>query len=250
MPPKRSATSEKSAAKKRAATKAEPPTAEGVVTNLRKLASTATRDGMARFGIPSDNALGVTMADMKQLAKRLGKNHALAADLWKSGWYEARMLASLIDAPAQVTPAQMDRWRRDFDNWAICDTVCFHLFDRTPHAFRKIAQWRNERDEFGRRAAFALLACVALHDKQAADEPFVEGLMYISEAATDERNFVKKAVNWALRAIGGRNESLHAAAMVLARGLAESPDPTARWNGKDALRELTRKKSRRASGKK
>lgn len=213
-----------------------------VIAELRALATDATRDGMSRFGIPSDNAFGVTMGDVKQLAKRLGKNHALAGELWKSGWYEARMLASLIDDPRQVTPAQMDRWCRDFDNWAICDTVCFNLFDRTPHAFRKIAEWRNEQSEFGRRAAFALLACVALHDKQAPDEPFAEGLIFVREAATDERNFVKKAVNWALRAIGGRSASLHAAALALARTLAESTDVTARWIGKDAVRELGKKK--------
>lgn len=246
MRPKESASSVKPSAKKKgAAAKGDSPTAEEVIAELRTLATTETRDGMSRFGIPSDNAFGVTMADMKQLAKRLGKNHVLAGALWKSGWYEARMLAALIDDPAKVTPAQMDRWCRDFDNWAICDTVCFALFDRTPHAFRKIAQWCNERDEFGKRAAFALLASVALHDKKAPDEPFVEGLMFVNEASSDGRNFVKKAVNWALRAIGGRNSSLHGAAMSLARTLAESPDPTARWIGRDALRELTKKKPRR-----
>ena len=152
----------------------------------------------------------------------------------------ARMLASLIDDPAQVTPAQMDRWRRDFDNWAICDTVCFHLFDRTPHAFRKIAQWRKDRDEFGRRAAFALLACVALHDKKAPDRQFLDVLPLIESAAPDGRNFVKKGVSWALRGIGHRNAVLHAAAVELAGALAKSAEQAARWVGKDALRDLNR----------
>ena len=157
------------------------------------------------------------------LAKRLGRNHELAAALWDTGWYEARMLTSFVDEPARVTPAQMDRWCRDFDNWAICDTVCFHLFDRTPHAWAKVAQWRDRRDEFVKRAAFALLWSLTVHDKRADDEPFAEGLPLIERAATDERNFVKKAVNMALRAIGKRNPALNAAAVTVARRLADSP---------------------------
>jgi 3-methyladenine DNA glycosylase AlkD len=133
----------------------------------------------------------------------------------------------------------MDRWCRDFDNWGICDTLCFHLFDRTPHAWRKVTQWSNHEAEFVKRAASALLACLALHDKQASDELFVEGLVLIERAATDERNFVKKGVNWALRAIGRRNPALHTAGLAVARGLAVSTMPAARWVGKDAVRDLT-----------
>jgi 3-methyladenine DNA glycosylase AlkD len=221
------------------------PSADEVIAELRSLATKKTRDGMARFAIPSDNAFGVTMSDMRGLAKRLGRNHSLAADLWESGWYEARMLATLIDDPAKVTPAQMDKWRRDFDNWAICDTACFALFDRTPHAFKKVRQWRTERSEFGKRGAFALLACLALHDKETDDEPFAEGLLFIEEASTDERNFVKKAVNWALRAIGGRSPPLRDAATDLARTLAGSENATARWIGKDALRAFAKKAEKR-----
>jgi 3-methyladenine DNA glycosylase AlkD len=194
---------------------------------------------MARYGIPSDNAFGVTMANMKVLAKRLGRNHELAAALWETGWYEARMLTSFVDEPGRVTPAQMDRWCRDFDNWGICDTVCFHLFDRTPHAWQKVAQWSDGRQEFVKRAAFALLWGLTVHDKHAGDAPFVRGLIFVERAATDERHFVKKAVNMALRAIGKRNPALNAAAVAAARRLADSPGAAPRWVGKDALRELT-----------
>ena len=206
---------------------------------LERHSSKRTREGMARYAIPSDKAFGVTMADVKALAKRLGHNHELAAALWNTGWYEARMLASLVDEPARVTPAQMERWCRDFDNWAICDTACFALFDRTPHAWAKVAQWSASRDEFVKRAAFALLWGLTVHDKQARDTPFGRGLLLIERAATDERHFVKKAVNMALRATGKRNRELNAAAVAVARRLAGSPQAAARWVGKDALRELT-----------
>lgn len=206
---------------------------------LKRHSSKKTRDGMARYAIPSDNAFGVTMGNMKVLAKRLGRNHELAAALWDTGVYEARMLASLIDEPALVTPAQMDCWCRDFDNWAICDTLCFALFDRTPHAWTKVAQWRNRREEFAKRAAFALLWSLTVHDKMAKDEQFNQGLLFIEHAANDERHFVKKAVNMALRAIGKRNLALNAAAVAVARRLAASTEAAPRWVGKDALRELT-----------
>lgn len=206
---------------------------------LKDHATKATRDGMARFAIPSDKAFGVSMTNMQVLAKRLGRNHELAAALWDTGWYEARMLATMVDDPARVTPAQMERWCRDFDNWAIVDTACFKLFDRTPHAWAKVAQWSDKRGEFQRRASFALLWSLSVHDKDAGDEPFLEGLRLIERAATDERNFVKKAVNMALRAIGKRSPALNAAAVTLAQRLAASPDAAACWVGKDALRELT-----------
>jgi 3-methyladenine DNA glycosylase AlkD len=218
-----------------------------VLASLKQRSKKQIREEMGpRYGVHTDKAFGVSMADMKQVAKRLGRSHALAAALWDTGWYEARMVASLIDEPARVTPAQMDRWCRDFDNWGICDTACFFLFDRTPHAFAKVAQWSGRRDEFVRRAAFALLACLALHDKAAGSESFMRCLPLIEEAASDDRNFVKKSVNWALRAIGRRNAGLNAAAVAVARRLSSSPDAAARWVGRDALRELTR--PRRARG--
>ena len=208
--------------------------------DLKRRGSKRNVEGMARYGIRARKVFGVPMAAMKDLAKRFGANHELAAALWATGWHEARILAAFVDEPERVTSAQMDRWCRDFDNWAICDTVCFHLFDRTPHAFRKVAQWSRRREEFVKRAAFALLASVALHDKHTSDEQFARCLPLIERAAGDERNFVKKGVSWGLRGLGRRSPDLHAAAVALAQRLSASPEPAARWVGKDALRDLTR----------
>jgi 3-methyladenine DNA glycosylase AlkD len=206
---------------------------------LKRHGAKKIRDEMApRYGVHTDKAFGVAMADMLKLAKRLGRNHELAAALWDTGWYEARMVASCIDEPERVTAAQMDRWCDDFDNWGICDTVCFKLFDRTPHAWRKVAQWSRRREEFVKRAAFALLASLALHDKDSGDQPFANALLLVERAADDDRNFVKKAVNWALRSIGERNPALNAAALAVAQRLSASPQPAPRWVGKDALRQL------------
>jgi 3-methyladenine DNA glycosylase AlkD len=212
---------------------------QSIVSWLKRHGTKANREGMARYAIPSDNAFGVSVGTLRQYAKRLGPDHELAAALWRTGWYEARMLAAFVDEPARVTPAQMDRWCQDFDSWAICDTVCFHLFVRTPHAWRKVKQWSRRRDEFVKRAAFALLASLTAHDKQADDEPFLQGLLLVERAATDQRNFVKKSVNWALRSIGKRSPELNAAAVSVARHLSTSQHPSARWVGKDAVRELT-----------
>ena len=212
---------------------------QAALTWLKRHSSKRAREGMARYAIPSDNAFGVSVSDIRVLGKRLGRNHELAAALWATGWYEARMLTSFVDEPARVTSAQMDRWCRDFDNWAICDTLCFHLFDRTPHAWQKVTQWSGQRDEFAKRASFALLWALTVHDKHAGDEAYLQGLRLIERAADDDRNFVKKAVNMALRAVGKRNAALNTAAVATARRLADSPDAAARWVGKDALRELT-----------
>ena len=152
------------------------------------------------------------------------------------------MLASFVAEPAQSRRPRWTRWCRDFDNWAICDTMCFHLFDRTPHAFEKIEAWAGRKEEFVKRAAFALLASVALHDKKAPDAPFLRALKLVERAADDDRNFVKKGVSWALRGIGKRNAKLKAAAMDVAKRLSASDQPAARWIGKDALREFGRRK--------
>lgn len=197
------------------------------------------RDNLVRFNITADRAFGVSMANIQVLAKRLGRSHELAAALWDTGWYEARMLTSLVDEPDRVTAAQMERWSKDFDNWGICDTLCFNLFDRTPHAWSKVSKWSGKREEFVKRAAFALLWSLTVHDKQATDAAFLNGLVLIEGAATDERHLVKKAVNMALRAVGKRNAALNAAAVEVALRLAASPDRAASWIGKDALRELT-----------
>jgi 3-methyladenine DNA glycosylase AlkD len=206
---------------------------------LERKSTKRDRDNLKRFGINANKAFGVSVANIQILAKRLGHSHELALALWKTGWYEARMLTSFVDEPARVTPAQMDRWCRDFDNWGICDTVCFHLFDRTPHAWDKVAQWHDKKEEFVKRAAFALIAGLSLHDKQSGDEPFIESLRYIERGAPDERNFVKKGVSWALRVLGRRNAALNAAAVDVSRRLAASPEPAARWIGKGAVKELT-----------
>jgi 3-methyladenine DNA glycosylase AlkD len=218
---------------------------DDVVARLRKLGSKSVRDGMLRYGIPNENAFGVSVGKIQKLSKELGRNHELALALWETGFYEARMLAAFVDDPKLVTRAQMDRWCKDFDNWGIVDTVCFKLFDVTPHAWKKVEQWSKRRDEFQRRAAYALLACLGVHDKQATNEKFIACFPLIEAAATDERNFVKKGVSWALRVIGRRNLELNNAATELAQRLADSPDPTSRCLGKEALREFKRPVVRR-----
>jgi 3-methyladenine DNA glycosylase AlkD len=213
--------------------------ARSVLGWLERTGTKRTRDGMARYGLPSDKAFGVPVGAMKAYARKLGTNHELAGALWQSGWYEARMLAAFVDDPARVTPAQMDRWCREFDNWGICDTVCFHLFDRTPHAWRKVEQWSGRRDEFVKRGAFALLASLAVHDKASPDGRYGRCLPLIESGAADDRNYVKKGVSWALRTIGRRSRPLNVEAVALSRRLAASSYASARWIGRDALRELT-----------
>ena len=213
---------------------------DSALTWLKSHSSKATRDGMSRYAIPSENAYGVAMKDIKALGKSLGKNHELARALWATGIYEARMLVSFIGDPEKLTPAEMDRWCRDFDNWAYCDALSFNLFDRSPHAWAKVTEWSGRRKEFEKRTGFALLWSLTVHDKSAPDDRFIHGLTLIERESHDERNFVKKAVNMALRATGKRNRSLRKAAVTVARRLADSDDATARWIGKDALRELAR----------
>ena len=206
---------------------------------LERRGTKKNRDGMARYGIVADKVFGVSMSTMQSLARELGRDHKLSEALWKTGWYEARMLASLVGEPDRVTPAQMERWARSFDNWAVCDTATFVLWDRTPHAWGKVREWSGRKEEFVKRAAFAMLASLTVHDKKAPDEPYLAGLKLVEREAVDDRNFVKKAVNWALRSIGKRSRLLNKAAIDVARRLAESTEPAARWVGKDALRELT-----------
>jgi 3-methyladenine DNA glycosylase AlkD len=215
-----------------------PDTADAVLAWMKKHGSKATRDGMARYGLPTEKVFGITMSQLKALAKLVGRNHDLATGLWATGLYDARMAAALIDDPAEVTSAQMDRWCREFDNWGVVDTVCFALFDRTPHAWAKVSRWAPKKPEFERRAAFALLWGLTVHDKAASDANYLEGLRLIEQAATDDRHYVKKAVNMALRAVGKRNAALNAAAIVVAQRLSDSDDATASWIGRDALREL------------
>ncbi len=206
---------------------------------LEAHATKATRDAMPRFGIVAAHALGVKVGEIRALAKAIGHDHDLAQALWATDVYEARLLACFVDDPARVTVTQMNAWCRDFDNWAVCDTACFHLFDHTPHALGRVAAWANRSAEFERRAAFALVASLALHRKDLDATAFVALLPLIETAASDPRNFVKKAVSWALRGVGRREAALHTRSLTLAARLAASSDRTERWVGKDALRELS-----------
>jgi len=209
---------------------------------LERAGDRRTVDGYARYGIVARRPLGVPMNRIQALAKKLGTDHALAAALFKTGVYEAQLLSAFVADPLKLTRAQMDAWTRDFDNWGVCDTLCFKLYDRSPHAWSRVAAWAAKKDEFVKRSAFALLASLALHDKAAKDAAFVKALPLCEKAATDDRNFVKKGVSWALRSIGRRNAALRARTFALSTRLAASDDASARWIGKDTLKDLARKK--------
>jgi 3-methyladenine DNA glycosylase AlkD len=215
-----------------------------VLAWLKRRGTQRTVKGMARYGIEAKLAFGVQMGTLGSLSKRLGKDHALALELWRSGWYEARLLAALVGDPERVTRRQMNAWASSFENWADCDTACFKLFDRTPFAWEKARQWSSSPREFVKRGGFVLMACLALHDKSAPDKSFLAFLPVIEKGARDERNFVKKGVSWALRSIGRRNRALNAAALEVAKRLVLSQEASARWAGKDAVRELSSSKVR------
>jgi 3-methyladenine DNA glycosylase AlkD len=197
-------------------------------------------EGLARFGITTNRALGgISLPSLRAMAKRLGKDHALAEGLWASGIHEARILAAMLDDPAAVTEEQMEAWASDFDSWDVVDGICGGLFDRTPFAYIKAVEWSSREEEFVKRAAFSLMAALAVHDKKAGDLAFERFLPIIEREAGDPRNFVRKAVNWALRQIGKRNAALNAKAIQTAeRILAASGPRSARWVASDALREL------------
>ena len=210
-----------------------------VLSLLEERASAERREQMGtRYGIHTPHALGVAMGDMKVVAREVGPSHELAGALWDSGVYEARMVASMVDEPARVTSAQMDSWCADFDNWAICDTVCFNLFDRAPDAWAKVAAWAGRPEEFVKRGAFALLWSLALHDKEAADDRFVSALALAERESSDERRMVTKAISMALKAVGKRNAVLRSATMDVARRMAELPSGPGRSIGRGALRDL------------
>ena len=209
-----------------------------ILAELRSHGNPENVAGMARYGINTQGTLGVSMPIVRQLARKAGKSHELAGQLWQSGIHEARILATLVDIVAEVTPAQMDRWAADFDSWDVCDQACANLFRYTPVAFTKAAQWARKKPEFVRRAGFSLMAGLAVKAKKASDEQFQSFLPLIAESASDDRNMVKKAVNWALRQIGKRNQSLHRMAIETAEKIAEQTSRPARWIASDALREL------------
>lgn len=209
-----------------------------VLEELKAHANPEDAAGMARFGINPNNTFGVRIPMLRALAKEIGKNHALSLELWDSKIHEARILAGMIDEPRLVTENQADRWIKDFDSWDVCDQVCMNLFDKTNFAFVKAKEWSKRKEEFEKRAGFALMACLAWHDKKAKDNDFLAFFPYIKAAADDERNFVKKAVNWALRQIGKRNKRLCQKAIELSEEIQRIDSKAAKWIATDALREL------------
>lgn len=213
-------------------------TALRIIRRLKRLADPRVRQGMAAFAVPIDKALGIPTPVLRKLARALGRDHRLAENLWKSGIHEARTLAAFIDEPREVHESQAERGAKDFDSWDVCDCCCGNLFDRTPFAYRKATEWSRRKGEFVKRAGFALMATLAVHDKEARDSKFLKFLSIIQRESTDERSFVKKAVNWALRQIGKRNMRLNRSATKAAQEIRKMNSPSARWIAADGLQEL------------
>lgn len=213
-------------------------TAEEVIVLMKEKAVPANLAGMARFGINTSKAIGISIPELRKIAKAVKKDHELALNLWKTNIHEARIIASLIDDPVKVTPVQMDNWTNDFDSWDLCDQVCGNLFDRTPYAMEKALEYSKHEKEFVKRAGFVLMAGYAVHARSASNEIFIELLPVIEREAWDNRNFVKKAVNWALRQIGKRNAELRTAAIDCANRILQQNTKPARWIATNALNEL------------
>jgi len=209
-----------------------------ILSKLKSMGSQRNREGMARFGINVKNAYGTSVVNIRKLKKSIKRNHELADKLWKTGNHEARMLAAFIDEPDKVTEKQMDSWVKDFDSWDICDQCCSNLFDKTPFAYKKAVEWTGKKEEFVRRAGFTMMAVLAVHDKEAKDSDFYKFFPLIKKYSTDERNFVRKAINWALRQIGKRNKALNRKAIKLAKEIQKIDSKSARWIANDAIREL------------
>ena len=220
-----------------------------IVTYLKKQANPKDREGMARFGINPKYALGVRIPVLRNLAKKIGQDHKLAQDLWKTKIHEVRILASMIDEPKKVTEKQMEEWVKGFNSWDLCDQCCMNLFDKLSLAWKKAIEWAKRDEEFVRRAGFALMACLAWHNKEAKDKDFIKFFPIIKKYSTDERNFVKKAVNWALRQIGKRNLNLNKKAVKLAEEIKKIDSKTAQWIAHDAIKELTSGKIQKMLGK-
>jgi 3-methyladenine DNA glycosylase AlkD len=209
-----------------------------ILDHLKQKADAKYHAGMLRFGVNNEKALGVKIPEVRKLAKLIKKDHDLAQQLWDTDIHEARILASMIDDPKLVTPKQIDTWTKDFKTWDVCDQVCGNLFDRTPYAIEKAIEFSNHKEEFIKRTGFVLMAEFAVHDKKADDIMFIQFFPIIEREAWDERNFVKKAVNWALRQIGKRNNTLRPLAIQCAEGILEQDSKAAKWIARDALREL------------
>jgi 3-methyladenine DNA glycosylase AlkD len=210
-----------------------------ILRKLKAQANPVAVAGMARFGINPRNTYGVSIPALRKMAREIGKSHLLASELWSSGVHEGRILATMIDEPSRVTSIQMDRWAKDFDSWDVCDQCCSNLFDKTKFAWKKVVEWSSSKEEFVKRAGFALIAALTVHDKEASDAQFARLLPLIERGSADERNFVKKAVNWALRQIGKRNENLNRLAIRAAKRIQTQNSKSAKWIASDALRELT-----------
>ncbi len=219
-------------------------TSDQIIANLKQRANAQAVEGMARFGIRPAQALGISIPTLRKMAKEIGRNQALAVALWASGIHEARILASMIAEPQLVSVDLMEEWVNDFDAWDVCDQVCGNLFDKTPYAYQKAKEWCQQEKEFVRRAGFVMMAELAVHDKQAQDQAFVQFFPLIKRYAGDERNFVKKAVNWALRQIGKRNGHLRTLALECAYEMQDIDSKTTHWVAKDAIRELQAKATR------
>jgi 3-methyladenine DNA glycosylase AlkD len=213
-----------------------------VLKKLRKMGNQESRKGMDRYGINTKNALGISIYKLRPFSKEIGRDHSLALKLWKTKIHEARLLAAFIDEPEKVTEKQMESWVEDFNSWDIVDLTVSDLFDKTPFAWKKAVEWTSRNGEFVKRAGFVFMAALAVHDKKAPDSKFTKFFPLIKKHSTDERNFVKKAVNWALRGIGKRNLSLNKQAIKLAEEIKKIDDKTARWIASDALRELQSEK--------
>ena len=215
-----------------------------VLAELRRLANPTNVAGMARFGIVGKELLGISMVQLRAIAKQIGRDHELAEELWASGVFEARILTGFVAEPARVTRRQANSWAKNFECWADCDGLCIHLFRKTPFANDLAIAWSRRREELVKRAGFTMMATLAVHDKAASDEVFRTYLSRVQEEARDERHNVKKGVNWALRQIGKRNPILNREAILMAKLIREKDSRAARWIAADALRELERWKPR------
>lgn len=213
-----------------------------IIRELKPLESPKNREGMARFGIVSETAFGIPLPKLRALAKKIGKNHELAQKLWKENIHELKMLACFIDEPKKVTEAQMDKWTNEFYSWDICDQCCSNLWDKTEFAWKKPSEWAKSDKEFVRRAGFVMIAALTVHDKKADDSRFIQFFPLIKKYSTDERNFVRKAVNWALRQIGKRNKNLNKQAIKVAEDIKKIDSKSAKWIAADAMRELKSRK--------
>jgi len=211
---------------------------EEILNRLKEKARPDQLEGMAKFGMAVEERLGVSIPEMRKIVKDVGKDHKLALELWRTGIVEARIVAAMIDEHEKLTEKQMEDWVKDINSWDVCDQVCMNLFEKTPLALKKIFDWSRREEEFVKRTSFALIACLAWHDKKAGDEKFVKLLPVIKGGATDDRNFVKKAVNWALRNIGKRNPNLNKAAIKAAKEIQQIDSKTARWIASNAIKEL------------